>query len=80
MDRQIFKPGKTIILKGYCLQCSAEEDRRTWERKETGNRNYFNYVYLRQNSSCKQGTNLLNLSHAIFLNIPHFSGKLLCDT
>lgn len=59
MDRQMFKPGKTKILKGYCLQCSAENDRRTWERKETGNRNYFNYACIRQNNSCKQGTNFL---------------------
>lgn len=80
MDRQMSKPGKTKILKEYCLQCSAEKDRRTWERKETENRNYFNYVCLRQNNSCKQGTNLLNLSHAILLNIPHISGKLLCNT
>lgn len=80
IDRQMFKPGKTKILKEYCLQCSAEKDRRTWERKETGNRNYFNYVCLRQNNSCKPGTNLLNLSHAISLNIPHISRKLLCNT
>lgn len=67
--RQRLKTGKPKILKGYCLQCSQ---RKTGGHRKGKNRNYF--VCLRQNKPCATPI------RAIAINIPHTSGKLLCNT